>query len=91
MDITVFCQLTVFLLQLQMSLTILWGKWYLPIPRNEKMLYVGGGPLNLPQIDEPTQEDIDKYHSKYCDEVTRLFNTYKERLPKYKHKTLKIV
>ena len=74
-----------------MSLTYFWGKWYLPIPRDEKLLYASGLPLNLPRIDEPTQEDIDKYHEKYCAEVARLFNTYKERLPKYKHKTLKIV
>jgi len=52
---------------------------------------VGGQPLGLPKIENPTQQDIDMYHAKYCSEVKRLFNQYKERVPKYKHKTLKIV
>lgn len=77
--------------KLQVSLTFFWGKWGLPIPRDEKLLYVGGQPLGMPQISEPTQEDIDKWHAKYCTEVTRLFNTYKERVPLYKHKKLVIV
>ena len=55
------------------------------------MLYVSGQPLGLPHLAQPTQADIDLWHKKYCDEVTRLFNTYKERLPDYKHKTLEIV
>jgi hypothetical protein len=45
----------------------------------------------MPQIANPTQEEIDKWHAKYCDEVTRLFNKYKERVPEYKHKKLEIV
>ena len=77
--------------QLQVSLTYFWGRWYLPIPRDEKLLYVSGQPLGLPQIDDPTQADIDTWHAKYCAEVKRLFDRYKERLPNYKHKVLKIV
>ena len=56
-----------------------------------KMLYVSGQPLGMPHIAQPTQAEIDFWHKKYCDEVTRLFNLYKERLPDYKHKTLEIV
>mmetsp|Transcript_25130 Transcript_25130/g.35808 ORF Transcript_25130/g.35808 Transcript_25130/m.35808 type:complete len:171 (+) Transcript_25130:195-707(+) len=77
--------------KLKISLTLFWGKWGLPIPRDEKLLYVSGQPLGLPDIPNPTQEDIDKWHDKYCQEVTRIFNTYKERVPMYKHKTLVIV
>eukprot|EP00551_Chaetoceros_affinis_P004369 CAMPEP_0203671074 /NCGR_PEP_ID=MMETSP0090-20130426/6979_1 /ASSEMBLY_ACC=CAM_ASM_001088 /TAXON_ID=426623 /ORGANISM="Chaetoceros affinis, Strain CCMP159" /LENGTH=427 /DNA_ID=CAMNT_0050536083 /DNA_START=47 /DNA_END=1330 /DNA_ORIENTATION=- len=72
----------------QMSLTYFWGKWMLPIPRDEKLLYVRGRPLNLPHIPEPTNEDVDKWHAKYCDEVKRIFDSYKEKVPAYKHKTL---
>lgn len=56
-----------------------------------QILYVIGEPLGMPQIQEPTQADIDKWHQKYCDEVTRIFDTYKERVPMYKHKKLIIV
>lgn len=77
--------------KLQLSLTYVWGKWYLPIPRDCKLLYVSGQPLGLPHIKDPTQADIDKWHAKYCQEVKRLFDTYKERVPEYKHKQLEIV
>lgn len=76
--------------KLQVSLTYFWGKCCLPIPRDEKLLYARGRPLGLPHIPEPTDEDISKYHAKYCEEVTRLFNKYKEKVPMYKDKTLYI-
>jgi len=73
-----------------MSLTYFWGKFFLPVPRDEKLIYVRGKPLGLPHIVEPTNEDVDKWHEKYCQEVTRIFNSYKEKLPAYKHKQLYI-
>mmetsp|Transcript_35930 Transcript_35930/g.86732 ORF Transcript_35930/g.86732 Transcript_35930/m.86732 type:complete len:320 (-) Transcript_35930:171-1130(-) len=76
--------------RLQASLTVFWGKWYLPIPRDEKLLKVIGKPIGLPHIPEPTQEDIDKWHAVYCDEVKKIFETYKEKVPMYKHKKLYI-
>jgi Diacylglycerol acyltransferase len=74
--------------RLQVSLTYFWGKFGLPLPRDEKLLYVCGQPLGMPKIEQPTQEDIDTWHVAYCVEVTRIFDTYKERVPAYKHKTL---
>mmetsp|Transcript_35535 Transcript_35535/g.42418 ORF Transcript_35535/g.42418 Transcript_35535/m.42418 type:complete len:337 (-) Transcript_35535:89-1099(-) len=72
----------------QVSLTYFWGKWFLPIPRDDKLIYARGKPLGLPYILEPTNEEVDEWHEKYCQEVTRLFNSYKEKLPAYKHKQL---
>jgi 1-acyl-sn-glycerol-3-phosphate acyltransferase len=77
--------------KLQVSLTYIWGRWYLPIPRDCKLLYAAGQPLGMPQIEHPTSEDIDKWHAKYCHEVERLFEKYKEKVPEYKHKKLEIV
>lgn len=74
--------------KMQMSVTYFWGKFFLPIPRDEKLLYVRGKPLGLPHIKDPTDSDIDKWHAKYVEEVTRLFNQNKERVPAYKHKKL---
>ena len=77
--------------RLQVSLTYIWGRWGLPIPRDVKLLYVTGQPLGLPKIEQPTQEDIDKYHKLYCEQVSRLYEKYKEKVPEYKHKKLIIV
>lgn len=73
---------------LQMSVTYFWGKYNLPVPRDDKLLFVSGKPLGMPHIPNPTDADVDKWHAKYCEEVTRLFNTYKEKVPLYKHKQL---
>ena len=72
------------------ALTYFWGKWYLPIPRDDKLMYVRSKPMGLPHIPEPTNDDVDKWHAKYCEEIVRLFDTYKERVPMYKHKKLYI-
>ena len=77
--------------KLKFSLTYIWGRWGLPIPRDVKLLYVTGQPLGLPKIENPTQEDIDKYHTLYCEQVTKLYNKYRENVPEYKHKKLTIV
>ena len=77
--------------KLQVSLTYIWGKWGLPIPRDCKLLYVSGQPLGMPQIDQPTQKDIDHWHAIYCQRVEQLFDKYKEKVPEYKHKKLEIV
>jgi hypothetical protein len=45
----------------------------------------------MPQINNPSSADVDLWHTKYCAEVTRIFHTYKERVPEYKHKQLRIV
>ena len=74
--------------KLQMSVTYFWGKWMLPIPLDEKLLYVRGKPLGLPHIPNPTDEDVVKWHATYCSEVKRIFDSYKEKVPAYKHKTL---
>ena len=73
-----------------MSLTYFWGKWFLPIPRDLPILSVTGQPIGIPRVknSNPTSADIDKYHDLYCQQVTTLFNKYKERIPAYKHKTL---
>jgi hypothetical protein len=55
-----------------------------------QLLYVVGRPIGLPHIANPTQEDIDRWHGVYCDEVRDIYETYKERVPTYKQKKLYI-
>jgi 1-acyl-sn-glycerol-3-phosphate acyltransferase len=76
--------------KLKLSTTLFWGKWYLPIPRDDKILYVSGKPISIPHIAEPTSEDVDKYHAIYVKEVERIFETYKKRVPLYQNKKLVI-
>eukprot|EP00551_Chaetoceros_affinis_P011581 CAMPEP_0203664430 /NCGR_PEP_ID=MMETSP0090-20130426/1843_1 /ASSEMBLY_ACC=CAM_ASM_001088 /TAXON_ID=426623 /ORGANISM="Chaetoceros affinis, Strain CCMP159" /LENGTH=294 /DNA_ID=CAMNT_0050527667 /DNA_START=77 /DNA_END=961 /DNA_ORIENTATION=- len=74
--------------KMQVSFTIFWGKFYLPIPRDDKLLYVAGAPITIPKISNPTQSDLDKYHEHYCEEIKRIFETYKHKIPLYQNKTL---
>ena len=70
------------------SLTWFWGKWGLPIPLRRKMVVAMGKPLNIPHIPEPSQEDVDKFHKLYVEEVQRIFDTYKSTNPDFINKTL---
>ena len=75
---------------MQMSITIFWGRWGLPIPRPHKVLYVRGKPLGLPRIANPTDEQVTEWHTKYCKEVQRIFDTYKHKVPQFEDKKLVI-
>jgi len=72
-----------------MSLTWFWGLWGTPIPKPLKIVGVFGRPLGLPHIENPTNEEVDKYHNLYVNEVIRIFETYKVTNPDYATKTLK--
>jgi hypothetical protein len=69
-----------------------WGGVSWPIPRGEreKLLYVSGQPLGMPHIPNPRPAVVNLWHKRYCKEVERLFEQYKERLPHYKKKKLVI-
>ena len=47
-----------------------------------------GSPLGLPRIENPSDDDINKWHGKYVSEVQRIFEKYKTRVPEYKNKKL---
>lgn len=71
------------------TLTYFWGLFGLPLPRlGQKVMYVRGAPLGLPHIPEPTDEDVEKWHNVYCDEVRRIYEKYREKVPHYANKPL---
>eukprot|EP00951_Prasinocladus_malaysianus_P044847 scaffold586151_cov48-Prasinocladus_malaysianus.AAC.1 len=70
------------------SLTWFWGVWYTFVPFSRKCMVVVGKPMEVPQIDQPDQATIDKYHEQYISEVKRLFDTYKKYHSDYKDKEL---
>lgn len=49
---------------------------FLPRPTSKIMTYVGSG-IDLPQIADPSREDIDHWHQIYMDSLRKLFNQYK--------------
>jgi hypothetical protein len=66
--------------RLGISITLMWGRWGLPIPLPRKVLCIRGRPLGLPQKAEPTQEDIDKFHDLYCKQVQDIYEKYREKV-----------
>uniref|UniRef100_A0A7R9YEL6 Acyltransferase n=1 Tax=Pinguiococcus pyrenoidosus TaxID=172671 RepID=A0A7R9YEL6_9STRA len=75
---------------LQMSMTWIWGRWGLPVPLQKQIVYCRGSPIGLPHIPKPTEEDVNKWHAVFCDEVRRLFEEYKGKTD-YGHKSLVFV
>ena len=65
----------------QIPAVLPWGQWWFPL-----LPISSGGVHNivsygkkLPQIENPTQEDIDKWHAWYVDELKGLFDRNKWR------------
>jgi 2-acylglycerol O-acyltransferase 2 len=47
------------------------------LPRRIPLVTVIGEPIPLPKIEKPTDEDIEKYHTIYIENLKRLYNEYK--------------
>lgn len=69
----------------------------LPIPLQQRLLYVIGNPIHPPILDtsydensEEFREMVDKLHSKFCDELIGIFERHKHRYG-WGHKTLRLV
>ena len=57
-----------------------WGSLLLPLlPRgNVDMRIVVGAPIALPKIENPTKDDVKKWHDKYVAALVKLFEDHKE-------------
>eukprot|EP00747_Dinoflagellata_sp_TGD_P069426 gnl/TRDRNA2_/TRDRNA2_156130_c0_seq2.p2 gnl/TRDRNA2_/TRDRNA2_156130_c0~~gnl/TRDRNA2_/TRDRNA2_156130_c0_seq2.p2 ORF type:complete len:109 (-),score=11.54 gnl/TRDRNA2_/TRDRNA2_156130_c0_seq2:150-476(-) len=61
-------------------LPIFWGPyWYCPLlPRDDVAIHtVVGSPIQLPQIDNPTDEEVAKYHKIYIDALVAMYDRHK--------------
>ncbi|KAG1713340.1 hypothetical protein DVH05_001127 [Phytophthora capsici] len=48
------------------------------LPRNDvDLITVVGKPLQLPHIENPTREDVERYHNQYIEALQKLFDRYK--------------
>ncbi len=61
------------------------------LPRRKQMVSVVGRPIPIPKIENPTHEEIDKYHKLYCEELLELFNKYKDVYAKDRKANLRFV
>lgn len=61
------------------------------IPRRTPLHTVVGAPIEVPKIDDPKIEDIDKYHGMFVEALNELFETHKVKYVKdYENKHLEI-
>ena len=71
---------------LRVSICIFFGKWGLPIPFRQRLLYVVGQPIHPPSCNgngikhegEDFDFQVDEMHNKLCIAITTIFNKYKE-------------
>jgi len=65
---------------LQTSITPFFGRWgwLLGPPRRVPVTVCLGEPVHCPQMDNPSQEQIDFYHNKLLNAYRDLFDTHKE-------------
>ncbi|KAI9915106.1 hypothetical protein PsorP6_007041 [Peronosclerospora sorghi] len=57
-----------------------YGRALLPIPRRVEIPIVVGEPLDVPHIERPTPDDVDKVHAQYFARLRELFDQFKEQV-----------
>ena len=78
--------------KLEVSLTPFFGRffWFIGPPKRVAICMCMGEPVMCPKIEQPTQEDIDKYHKQLLDNYEELFEQHKDAYG-WGHKKLKFV
>jgi 2-acylglycerol O-acyltransferase 2 len=69
---------------------IFYGRFYLPIPFKRKVVTVVGKPIFVEQNHSPTEQEIDKYHEMYMQELQELYDNHKEKYDKDRNEDLVI-
>jgi 1-acyl-sn-glycerol-3-phosphate acyltransferase len=69
-------------LMVRISLVVFFGKWGLPIPFRQRLLYVIGKPVHPPPpsatVANNTDQQVDMMYRQYCQELLRVFDRHKE-------------
>ena len=71
--------------RVQTSLVVWYGRWGIPfgvVPHKVKMVIVLGEPIEVAKVEgrEPTKEEVQQLHAKYCTAITELFDKHKHRM-----------
>jgi hypothetical protein len=80
-------------LLIRVSTCLFFGKYGLPIPFRQRLMFVIGQPIHPPQgsgSDNHAEERVDQMQKQFCDELMRLFERHKEAYG-WSHKTLKLL
>eukprot|EP00927_Polykrikos_kofoidii_P037313 TRINITY_DN31440_c0_g1_i1.p1 TRINITY_DN31440_c0_g1~~TRINITY_DN31440_c0_g1_i1.p1 ORF type:complete len:400 (+),score=46.04 TRINITY_DN31440_c0_g1_i1:72-1202(+) len=63
--------------KLRASVTLFWGRFFLPIPYRRPVCCLVGDPIELPTIEDPSQDEVDNWHKVFCDRMVGLFETHR--------------
>lgn len=80
---------------LRFSVCVFYGRWGLPVPFSQRLLYVVGRPIVPPPLSSDDEDDlilrqqVDEMHEKFCEELLRMFDKFKGSYG-WDHKILRI-
>lgn len=60
------------------ALILFWGRFFLPIPYRVPIVGIMAKPIEVEKKENPTEEEIEKYHNILMDEMINLFDRYKD-------------
>ncbi|KNC73785.1 hypothetical protein SARC_13658 [Sphaeroforma arctica JP610] len=60
-------------------------------PMRKPLVTIVGKPIELPKLDNPTQDDVDKYHQEYIDALKDIYNRWKQDLAPDRKSSMNIV
>lgn len=63
---------------------LFWGRGFLQytwgwVPRRKRIVTVVGKPLEVPKVECPSEEEVDRVHRQYMDALVQLFNDHKDK------------
>lgn len=62
---------------LRASITLFWGRFWLPIPYRQPVCFLMADPIDVPKIENPSQEVVNQWHEVFCDRMAALFDGHK--------------
>lgn len=57
---------------------VLWGVWGTPLPHQVPVTVVVGKPIEVPKVEHPSNEEVQKYLDQFIEELVALFERNKE-------------
>jgi 1-acyl-sn-glycerol-3-phosphate acyltransferase len=70
-----------FLKTLKIPLIVFWGQFFTWTPLRKPMGMVFGTPIPVQKNSQPTDEEVDKLHQLFLEEIKKLFYEYRTKFP----------
>jgi hypothetical protein len=68
-----------------------YGRWFSPVPNPIAVTLAVGKAIDLPKIEEPTEEQVDHYHKIYFDALLELFHANKKYCPGFENSIMEFL